>query len=891
MVMLKPNGEAGLKVLQTGLAIVFTLSPVFFGLAHAWSSMVFCLAVFLLLLAFPDALIHFRGLPHYFLAVCAGLGAVLFLQSIKMSQDPSTVQLEFLKWLACAAVFLLLQSLPDRSKTFFFKAAAGVAFAEACYGLIQTTFGIDRVLWRHQETHQGFATGTFLNRNHLAGLLEMGMGVQLGYLLKNLEAKDRKNSLLCSFLFFVTLAGFIKTGSRMGLISFAIAMTAGFSVRKINKSWLPDPWFWGMGAVAAAVAVYLALPQLAARFPSPNLWEQSAGGRQLVWKDTIGMIKNHFWIGTGLGTFARSFPPFQSSALLMGWTHAHQDYLELAAGLGVPAFVFWAGGFLKFLTESLQRISSPVSWGAGCGLCAILLHGLADFNFALLSQVLWFFTLLAVLHGTGRSRESGALKPVTRNGIRIACFALALLCAQKAWAGAELYKSQRAYLNRDFSASVSAAQMGLKIGPAPALHFAAGRSAYEMKDFKTAEAEMSAYTRQMPHDARGWVYLALTYKALKETPEKVKASFDEALKREPSSAWVSYLAAVYSPDHDLEKLRFSLSAHYPGHPSPYLESGLKFLWRRTGDFELLKSMTPRDAASYHVLSNFLDQNRLWEFRREIQADFLALSQAEYDQKCVEAKKFFLKSDLKSAYALFQQAWWRRQELSEAKIGMLLSGGGDRAEQWLTELLEPDEAALSQTQLDALEKPVKETANSYLQGLWAYRRAKFQQAVQVWDETDPKTRRWRSDSWLRLGQKETALKILKPALKEENPDLRELLFLKEMDKNLQKEIDDKIKQIQSRSSYKAERELWLNLMPGAVEIKIVMKSKKAGGAHVRMRIAEGDRSTEIGAWHVTSPDWKIYRAVFPTSGGGRVLLTDVSEPGVVECGPLKVRTQK
>jgi O-antigen ligase len=59
--------------------------------------------------------------------------------------------------------------------------------------------------------------------------------------------------------------------------------------------------------------------------------------RPIVYVLTLGAIENNFWTGTGLGTFNPGFLMYSNSTLGLAYDRAHNDYLEAAFELGVPA--------------------------------------------------------------------------------------------------------------------------------------------------------------------------------------------------------------------------------------------------------------------------------------------------------------------------------------------------------------------------------------------------------------------------------------------------------------------------------------------------------------------------------------------------------------------------
>ncbi len=951
---------AGLKFLQAGLLLVFIFLPLFFGSVHAWSSMSFCAALFLLFFFFPESVARFRSFPGYFQAASLLTFGFLAAQAAGLSADPFATQTELLKWLACAAAFLLASMLPEKPRVLLLAAGAGVVFFEACYGLVQTGLGYDRVLWRAQETHAGFATGTFLNRNHLAGLLQLGLGIQLGFLLKSLRERRKVSSIVLTIIFLVTFTALVKTGSRMGLTSFLLSvMIFCFSLR-FRAGSFPRPLFFLILACAAGLALFLGSRELAARFSGPVLWEQSWGGRELAWKSTLALIKGHFWLGTGLGTYDWVFPRYQPAGLLMGWNHAHNDYLELSSGLGVPLFAVWGLGILGLLAGSLRRAFSaeenvfPLVWGILAGLFSFLAHGLTDFNWAIPSNAFWFFFLLAAALAFLRApeKEPVSLKPVYAVIFRAAVFILALFSAQKAWAGVSLYAANRAFLARDFSAAAEAVQKSVKMDPFNrAARFLLGKSLLEKGKkesdavlLQKAENVFSDLTREMPFYGRAWAWLGLSKIAVQAAGgekitegewKKIQGCLLTALDREPSSAWLSWTVSKQLLAHSdflnaeekqraFELLVFGLTLRYEGQASIYLQPALEFLWKHFRDFELLEKAVPRDYASYRVLLGFIEEQKIWAYRSRVYPRFLEFAAVFYEAQCQEGRALLAKRNFRKAFEVFQRADWARQEMLEAKAGMLAARSRldpvpysrEQANLWLGEILEQEEMP-AQAWLEDIRPAVQASQDPYLQGLWAYRSGQWQEALQGFN-TDSRfknrSRRWRADALKKTGEAAQALELLRPALDETNPDLRELILLKNMDSSRGPAADLKIREILELSSAprivlpaKGEKSeyglngagIWLNLLPGETTVKILIRSKPYKGefAYVRFQIWEGDRHREAGDFYVSSPAGSLYSLNFKTSGGLRLLTVGVAngaqKPGgagpEAEFGAVKVKT--
>ena len=118
------------------------------------------------------------------------------------------------------------------------------------YGSVMTLSGLEYLLFVKKEDYLGTATGTFVNRNHLAGYLEMALAIGLGLMLMAGKGKPAELSgrwrgrvrsilrLLLSqkailrLMLVAMVVGLILTRSRMGNTAFFNSLLiTGFSFR------------------------------------------------------------------------------------------------------------------------------------------------------------------------------------------------------------------------------------------------------------------------------------------------------------------------------------------------------------------------------------------------------------------------------------------------------------------------------------------------------------------------------------------------------------------------------------------------------------------------------------------------------------------------------------
>jgi O-antigen ligase len=144
-------------------------------------------------------------------------------------------------------------------------------------------------------------------------------------------------------------------------------------------------------------------------------YEASANNRATIWKDTIRLIDIHPWVGTGLGTFSIAYPAVQTSFEGRLVSHAHNDYLEFASELGIPAALLLFGGIFYLLLQSARsfrrnenRLDRIVALGCFGSILSILLHSLTDFNLQIPANALVFAVVLGMTYTNTSKHSVGA---------------------------------------------------------------------------------------------------------------------------------------------------------------------------------------------------------------------------------------------------------------------------------------------------------------------------------------------------------------------------------------------------------------------------------------------------------------------------------------------------
>ena len=137
--------------------------------------------------------------------------------------------------------------------------------------------------------------------------------------------------------------------------------------------------------------------------------EITTNARISIWKSSAAMIRDHPWTGTGWGTFRSAYPMYRRDYFFKGVVFAHNDYLQIAAGIGIPGLFFFLAFVLMVFREGWRVIRSGARdlWalampGVLAALFALLLHELVDFNLMIPGNAMIFFALAGLVAGRSR---------------------------------------------------------------------------------------------------------------------------------------------------------------------------------------------------------------------------------------------------------------------------------------------------------------------------------------------------------------------------------------------------------------------------------------------------------------------------------------------------------
>ncbi len=330
------------------------------------------------------------------------------------SVDPHASLLSVLQTVLLAALFVLTLRLVGshhRLRIVLYTVVA-VGFAQASYGALMTLSGAEWGFLQEKVHNRGLATGTFVNRNHFAGFLEICLGLGIGLLLAQMRSRvpDRDSrvrlreairwilgpKMRLRIALGVMVVALVLSHSRMGNIAFFVSLLVAGALGLGLLTKAPRPMLVLIASLIAidviVIGTWFGVEQVVDRIQQTAAFDEATAryrdrGRLDVDAETLAAWRDHRWLGSGGGSFEAVFPAYRSYDLAATFDHAHNDYFELLLEyglLGVLPLAAFAGLSLGAALYAQRRRHDPLMRGTGFGVTmvcvAYLIHGTVDFN-------------------------------------------------------------------------------------------------------------------------------------------------------------------------------------------------------------------------------------------------------------------------------------------------------------------------------------------------------------------------------------------------------------------------------------------------------------------------------------------------------------------------------
>lgn len=325
-----------------------------------------------------------------------------------LSVNPEVTQAFLIRLMAYVALFWITYRLSsERSSSPWIIAlpvmAAGVV--EGLLGIIQYVTGPSGEV----------AHGTYENRNHFAGLMEMTLPFLIMgavSMLNGLRGPGKFRMLLPASPYLLGSASVVAAAcfslSRTGVVLVLLSLVVLTAVAAVRFRLSRTQWLGLCGGVLVAIplVVILAPGRLVDRFAQlPGSGED----RRLLWSQALNVIADFPWTGCGLGAYRDIWMSHKTSMPLWETDFVHNDYLQLLAEFGVVGCLIGLAMLAMIAICAVRaRRHRDLAIAGAVSLAAILLHSLDDFNLYIPANAMLVAWVAGMIAGLERRQFSAS---------------------------------------------------------------------------------------------------------------------------------------------------------------------------------------------------------------------------------------------------------------------------------------------------------------------------------------------------------------------------------------------------------------------------------------------------------------------------------------------------
>lgn len=441
------------------------------------------------------------------------------------------VRMSMLRFIVYGLFFLGLTQVLTSQKRIELVIAVILAVGcfEALYGLIQTFSESGQILWFGKTSYRRDITGTYINRNHFAGLMGMGLLLAAAYATalgtrkkKEIPATGGRKGFrarvsqfvlgeqrlnkraLILFSGVVMGIGLIFSASRGGMLAAAgglLCMAILFLWRKTHRT-------KGLVLLILFVITTVYALQIGVEYPLGRFqffWRSFEERSQLAEK-TMTLFSDYRLAGVGVGNFQYAYPKYQPAERKGEFVrHAHNDWAQFLAEAGILGLGLLLAGVGIYLFRTLRlwkKRSDPFAVCLGLAplavMAAVAIHAVSDFNLHVPANFLMLTAVTAVGYSALHlERHRGGDKvflryhvlPLRYRGLAALLVVLGFMCWSGIWTVrhfvAEAYCNtvHNSTLNRDQNPPLEEIQKAIAWDPANAGYwFKMGREMIRLRD-------------------------------------------------------------------------------------------------------------------------------------------------------------------------------------------------------------------------------------------------------------------------------------------------------------------------------------------------------------------------------------------------------------------------
>jgi O-antigen ligase len=341
---------------------------------------------------------------------------------ITLSLDPHASFVFWLKSCAYAAAFALTLLLVHGRTRLAWLCGAIVAsgLIQAFYGSLMHLAKVDMDILGMPIQHAAQASGGYVNRNHLAGLLEMSLAVGIGLMIAQLEDRPRRSwreflhdtavlllsgKAMLRLVLVIMVVALVMTRSRMGNTAFFASLLVAGAIGLALSRHAPRGTVLLIGSLiaidVALIGTWFGVEQTVQRIAETTVQNVEERVDPAVY--AVKILDDYPLFGTGAGTFYTAFTRYRGHDIDAFYDHVHNDYVQFLAetgviGIGLMGLFVLAALACAVLAQARRRdpLARGVAFGVVMGVVAIGIHSTVDFNLQIPANAFVFMILLAL---------------------------------------------------------------------------------------------------------------------------------------------------------------------------------------------------------------------------------------------------------------------------------------------------------------------------------------------------------------------------------------------------------------------------------------------------------------------------------------------------------------
>jgi putative inorganic carbon (hco3(-)) transporter len=343
-------------------------------------------------------------------------------ESMTLSVDPRSSHVSLLKTLAYSGVFFLALALLNRRSRILAAARVLVyaAIVYSVYAVLMHLAGTPEMLFGTLIVHSDSAHGTYPNRNHYAGYLEMMLALGIGLLIAGLSDQRLDSwkkfarhtiewilspKMVLRLALCILVIALTTTHSRMGNTAFfsSLLIAGGIGIA-LSRHATRNTVILLVSLVAIDLLIvgsWFGVERLAQRLGETT--SQDVREREEPAKYTVAIIKDYAVFGSGPGSFYVTFPKYRPETVLDFYDYTHNDFAQVASESGLLGFgiigsfvVLTLGAALLAQWRRRDPVMRGMSFACIMGVTALLIHSWVDFNLQVPANATYFMVMLAL---------------------------------------------------------------------------------------------------------------------------------------------------------------------------------------------------------------------------------------------------------------------------------------------------------------------------------------------------------------------------------------------------------------------------------------------------------------------------------------------------------------